>query len=210
MSSAAVDPTSTEAWAALTTIAADFRPDLRDCFDAQPSRAQHWTREAGDLHVDLSKNLITDEVMQALLALAEQTGVLRRRDAMFAGQHINVTEDRAVLHTALRLPVEATLEVDGQDVVRDVHEVLERMRAFAESVRNKTWVGATGKPISTVVNIGIGGSDLGPVMAYEALAAYRHEDLRCRFISNIDPTDAATTLAGLDPETSQRLSLIHI
>jgi glucose-6-phosphate isomerase len=121
---------------------------------------------------------------------------------MFAGEHINVTEDRAVLHTALRLPADATLEVDGQDLVADVHEVLDRVNAFAEQVRSGAWTGVTGKRIETVVNIGIGGSDLGPVMAYEALAPYRQDGLTCRFISNIDPTDAAQSLAGLDPETT--------
>ena len=121
---------------------------------------------------------------------------------MFRGEHINVTEDRAVLHTALRLPADASLEVDGQDVVADVHEVLERVYAFADRVRSGEWTGVTGERIRTVVNIGIGGSDLGPVMAYEALAAYRQDGLECRFISNIDPTDAATTLAGLDPATT--------
>jgi glucose-6-phosphate isomerase len=125
-----------------------------------------------------------------------------RRDAMFRGEHINVTEDRAVLHTALRLPRDAHLEVDGEDVVAHVHEVLQRIYDFAEQVRSGAWTGVTGERIRTVVNIGIGGSDLGPVMAYEALAPYRHEQLECRFISNIDPTDAALTLADLDPATT--------
>jgi glucose-6-phosphate isomerase len=125
-----------------------------------------------------------------------------RRDAMFAGERINVTEDRAVLHTALRLPADARLEVEGQDVVSDVHEVLGRVYAFAEQVRSGEWTGVTGERIRTVVNIGIGGSDLGPVMAYEALAPYVQDGLECRFISNIDPTDCATTLAGLDPATT--------
>jgi glucose-6-phosphate isomerase len=155
-----------------------------------------------DLHVDLSKALLEDDVLVALLDLADQVGVARRRDAMFAGEHINVTEDRAVLHTALRDPEGVSLEVDGQDVVADVHEVLRRVYAFADAVRSGTWTGLTGERIRTVVNIGIGGSDLGPVMAYEALAPYRQEGLECRFISNIDPTDAATTLAGLDPATT--------
>ncbi len=141
-------------------------------------------------------------MLAALLDLADEVGVERRRDAMFAGAHINVTEDRAVLHTALRLPEGATLEVDGQDVVADVHDVLRRVYAFAEQVRSGAWTGVTGKRIRTVVNIGIGGSDLGPVMAYEALAPYRHPELECRFISNIDPTDAATTLSDLEPETT--------
>ena len=141
-------------------------------------------------------------MLAALLALADEVGVTSRRDAMFAGEHINVTEDRAVLHTALRDPADASLEVDGQDVVGDVHDVLRRVYAFADQVRSGTWTGATGERIRTVVNIGIGGSDLGPVMAYEALAPYRQDGLECRFISNIDPTDAAVTLAGLDPATT--------
>ncbi len=141
-------------------------------------------------------------MLAALLDLADEVGVGDRRDAMFAGEHINVTEDRAVLHTALRAPAGATLEVDGQDIVADVHDVLRRVYAFADQVRSGAWTGVTGERIRTVVNIGIGGSDLGPVMAYEALAPYRQPGLECRFISNIDPTDAATTLAGLDPETT--------
>jgi glucose-6-phosphate isomerase len=145
---------------------------------------------------------VTTEVLDALLLLAEQVGVAARRDAMFRGEHINVTEDRAVLHTALRLPESASLEVDGQDVVHDVHEVLRRVYDFAERVRSGAWTGVTGERIRTVVNIGIGGSDLGPVMAYEALEPYHQDGLECRFISNIDPTDAATTLKGLDPATT--------
>ncbi len=138
----------------------------------------------------------------ALLTLADEVGVAARRDAMFAGEHINVTEDRAVLHTALRDPADMTLEVDGHEVVGEVHEVLDRVYAFADQVRSGAWTGVTGQRIRTVVNIGIGGSDLGPVMAYEALAPYRQPGLECRFISNIDPTDAATTLADLDPEST--------
>jgi glucose-6-phosphate isomerase len=186
----------------LADLAADFSPDLRAWFAADPQRAASLTFEAADLTVDLSKGLVDDEVLAALLDLAEETGVASRRDAMFRGEHINVTEDRAVLHTALRLPADATLEVDGQDVVADVHEVLERVYAFAEQVRSGAWTGVTGQRIRTVVNIGIGGSDLGPVMAYEALEPYRQDGLECRFISNIDPTDAGTTLKGLDPATT--------
>jgi glucose-6-phosphate isomerase len=199
---APVDPTSTAAWGRLTALAADFEPDLRRWFDEDPGRVDRLTFEAGDLHVDLSKSLLDDSVLAALLELADEVGVVRRRDAMLAGEHINVTEDRAVLHTALRLPADATLTVDGQDVVADVHDVLRRVYAFADQVRSGAWTGVTGERIRTVVNIGIGGSDLGPVMAYEALAAYRQEGLECRFISNIDPTDAALTLAGLDPATT--------
>ena len=179
-----------------------FEPDLRGWFAADPDRAASYTFEAADLTVDLSKNLLTSELFRELLARVDAARVAERRDAMFRGDRINVTEDRAVLHTALRLPRDAELVVDGQDVVADVHEVLDRVYAFAERVRSGAWTGVTGERIRTVVNIGIGGSDLGPVMAYEALEPYRQEDLECRFISNIDPTDAATTLKGLDPATT--------
>ncbi len=202
MTDAPVDPTTTAAWSRLGALAEGFAPDLRSWFESDPDRVPRLTFEAGDLTVDLSKSLVDGDVLPALLALADEVGVTGRRDAMFAGQHINVTEDRAVLHTALRLPATSGVEVDGQDVAADVHEVLERVYAFAREVRDGSWTGVTGERIRTVVNIGIGGSDLGPVMAYEALAAYRQEGLECRFISNIDPTDAATTLAGLDPAST--------
>ncbi|MEP9364981.1 glucose-6-phosphate isomerase [Nocardioides sp. CN2-186] len=202
MTDAPVDPTSTPAWSRLTALAADFTPDLRSWFAADAGRVERLTFTAGDLVVDLSKSLLDGDVLASLLDLADEVGVVERRDAMLRGEHINVTEDRAVLHTALRLPADAVLEVDGQDVVRDVHEVLERVYAFADQVRSGERTGVTGERIRTVVNIGIGGSDLGPVMAYEALAAYRQAGLECRFISNIDPTDAATTLAGLDPAST--------
>ncbi|RRD03694.1 glucose-6-phosphate isomerase [Arachnia propionica] len=197
-----VDAITTPAWEQLDELADHAELDLRESFAADPERATRYTRRVGDLYVDLSKNLINDEVLAALLRLAEQTDVAGRRDAMFAGEHINVTEDRAVLHTALRLPRDAELVVDGQDVVADVHEVLDAMYAFAEKVRSGEWVGVTGKRIETVVNIGIGGSDLGPVMVYEALLPYRQPGLECRFISNIDPTDVAVSTADLDPETT--------
>jgi glucose-6-phosphate isomerase len=196
-----IDPSTTTAWAALEDLADEFDPDLR-AWLADEQRVTRWTHTAGDLFVDLSKSLADDAVLSTLLTLASQTGVAARREAMFAGEHINVTEDRAVLHTALRLPRSAALTVDGQDVVADVHEVLDRAYAFASRVRDGDWTGITGQRIATVVNIGIGGSDLGPVMAYEALAPYRQAGLECRFISNIDPTDAALTLTGLDPETT--------
>ena len=202
MSEAPVDPTSTEAWNRLQGLADGFQADLRGWFEADPGRVARLSFPAADLHVDLSKSLIDDDVLAALLALADQVGVTRRRDEMFAGEHINVSEDRAVLHTALRDPAGMRLEVDGQDVIRDVHDVLERVYAFADDVRSGAWTGVTGERIRTVVNIGIGGSDLGPVMAYEALAPYRQDGLECRFISNIDPTDAAITLTGLDPATT--------
>lgn len=202
MTASVVDPTSTPAWAALGAIAEGFQPDLRRWFADDPGRVDRLTYTAADLHVDLSKGLVDDAVLSALLDLADQVGLTTRREAMFRGDRINVTEDRAVLHTALRLPRDAHLEVDGQDVVADVHEVLDRVYAFAEQVRSGTWTGVTGEQIRTVVNIGIGGSDLGPVMAYEALAPYHHERIECRFISNIDPTDAGLTLQGLDPATT--------
>ena len=202
MSQGPVDPTSTAAWKKLAAIADGFTPDLRAWFADDDDRVGRLGFDAADLRVDLSKSLLTDEVVAALLDLADQVGIAARRDAMFAGEHINVTEDRAVLHTALRDPEGVSREVDGQDVVHDVHEVLRRAYAFADDVRSGTWTGVTGERIRTVVNIGIGGSDLGPVMAYEALAPYRQDGLECRYISNIDPTDAATTLAGLDPATT--------
>ncbi|MBK7723625.1 MAG: glucose-6-phosphate isomerase [Austwickia sp.] len=197
-----VDPTTTPAWAELTRLQQDLRPDLRAWFAADPDRADRMTFTAADLHVDLSKNLITDQVLGALVELADQVGLPERTEAMFTGEHINITEDRAVLHTALRAPRGAALEVDGQDVNADVHAVLDKVYAFADRVRNGQWTGVTGKPIQTVVNVGIGGSDLGPVMAYEALHPYVQDGLSCRFISNIDPADSAEKVRGLDPETT--------
>lgn len=197
-----IDPTMTPAWDTLDQLADNFDPDLRKLFADDPNRTQTFTFDAADLHVDLSKNLVCPTLVGHLLALAEQTGVLELRDRMYAGEHINVTEDRAVLHTALRRPATDTLTVDGQDAIADVHEVLEKVYAFARRVRSGEWVGITGKPVKTVVNVGIGGSDLGPVMAYEALKPYVQEGLECRFISNIDPTDAGETTKDLDPETT--------
>ena len=197
-----IDPTMTPAWDTLDQLADNFEPDLRKLFADDPNRTQTFTFDAADLHVDLSKNLVCPTLVGHLLALAEQTGVLELRDRMFGGEHINVTEDRAVLHTALRRPATDSLTVDGQDVIADVHEVLEKVYAFARRVRSGEWVGITGKPVKTVVNVGIGGSDLGPVMAYEALKPYVQEGLECRFISNIDPTDAGETTKDLDPETT--------
>ena len=197
-----IDPTMTPAWDKLDQLADTFEPDLRKMFADDPERTKKFTFQAADLHVDLSKNLVCPTLLGHLLALAEQTGVADLRDRMFAGEHINVTEDRAVLHTALRRPKTDSLTVDGQDAIADVHEVLEKVYAFARRVRSGEWVGITGKPVKTVVNVGIGGSDLGPVMAYEALKPYVQEGLECRFISNIDPTDAGETTKDLDPETT--------
>jgi len=175
---------------------------LRDLFGSDSGRGERLTATVADLTVDYSKNLVTDEVLQGLLALAERAGLRDRIEAMFRGDHINVTEDRAVLHTALRLPRDARLEVDGQDVVAEVHEVLDRMGAFSDQVRSGKWTGHTGQRIKTVVNIGIGGSDLGPVMAYEALKAYKAPEIECRFISNIDPTDLYQKTHDLDPAST--------
>ena len=197
-----IDPTMTPAWDKLDQLADTFEPDLRKMFADDPERTKKFTFQAADLHVDLSKNLVCPTLLGHLLALAEQTGVADLRDRMFAGEHINVTEDRAVLHTALRRPTTDSLTVDGQDAIADVHEVLEKVYAFARRVRSGEWVGITGKPVKTIVNVGIGGSDLGPVMAYEALKPYVQKGLECRFISNIDPTDAGETTKDLDPETT--------
>ncbi|WP_291280247.1 glucose-6-phosphate isomerase [Galactobacter sp.] len=199
-----IDPTTTSAWAQLTSAKEDFSPDLRGWFAADAERVDKLTFQLADLHVDLSKNLITDDILASLVDLAKETGVAERYAAMLSGEHINTTEDRAVLHTALRRPsgAEPALVVDGQDVDRDVHEVLDRLTDFADKVRSGKWKGTTGKRVETVVNIGIGGSDLGPVMIYEALAPYADAGIEAKYISNIDPTDLARTTAGLDPETT--------
>ena len=197
-----LDPMMTAAWEALDARADAFDPDLRAWFEADPDRASKWTKTAADLRVDLSKNLIDEGVLADLLALAQQCGVGELRESMFAGEHINTTEDRAVLHTALRRPDTDELIVDGQDAIADVHEVLAKVYDFADRVRSGEWVGITGKAVKTIVNVGIGGSDLGPVMAYEALKPFVREGLECRFISNIDPTDAGETTKDLDPETT--------
>ncbi|HEY0903564.1 MAG TPA: glucose-6-phosphate isomerase [Marmoricola sp.] len=202
MTATPVDPTSTKAWARLEELAEEFTPDLASWFARDPGRVERLTVAAGDLHVDLSKNLLDDRVLADLLALAEEVDVRGRRDAMFRGEHVNATEDRAVLHTALRLPRDTELVLEGRNVVEDVHDVLDRVYAFAERVRSGSWTGVTGERIRTVVNIGIGGSDLGPLMAYEALRPYVLDGLECRFISNIDPTDCVQELHGLDPATT--------
>ena len=202
--SAPVDPTSTDGWKTLAGIADGFTPDLRGWFDSDPGRAERYTFQAADLTVDLSKGLVDDEILGALLQVAKDTHVAERFQAMLAGEHINVTEDRAVLHTALRRPegIEPALVVDGQDVDADVHTTLDKVYAFAEQVRSGEWTGVWGKRIETVVNIGIGGSDLGPVMVYEALKPYVQEGLEARFVSNIDPADIYEKTADLDPETT--------
>ena len=197
-----IDATATPSWTRLTELHLGMRPDLRAWFAQDPERAERFTYQVGDLTIDLSKNLLTDDVRDALASLAVEVDVPGRRDAMYSGEHINITEDRAVLHTALRRPATDALMVDNQDVVTDVHKVLDRVYDFARRVRSGEWVGVTGKRIETVVNIGIGGSDLGPVMVYEALKPYVQDGLECRFISNIDPNDCAEKVKDLNPETT--------
>ncbi len=190
----------TNAWADLETHYARIRDThLRDLFAADPQRGERLRAEGAGLYLDFSKNRIDDETLLLLGALARERGVQERREAMFAGEHINVSEDRAVLHVALRMPRGRSLIVDGVDVVKEVHGTLDRMSAFAERVRSGEWRGHTGQPIRAVVNIGIGGSDLGPVMAYEALKHYSKRELSCRFVSNVDGTDFAEKTRDLDP-----------
>lgn len=205
--SAPVDATKTSEWAALEAHKAELESkgiSLKDWFAADAERVNNLSYTLGDLHIDLSKNLVTTETIKLLAALGKAVGIEERRDAMYKGVHINTTEDRAVLHTALRRPAsdKGKFIVDGQDTVADVHEVLDRMYAFAERVRSGEWTGVTGKKIEHVVSIGIGGSDLGPVMVYEALKAYAGNGPDCTFISNIDPNDMAEKVKGLDPETT--------
>ncbi|MEV1000345.1 glucose-6-phosphate isomerase [Nonomuraea sp. NPDC050202] len=197
------DITQSQEWAALGKHHEELAGrHLRELFAEDPGRARRMTVSAGDLYLDYAKHRATQETVGLLTALAERAGLRERIAAMFSGEHINVSEDRAVLHVALRLPREAELVVDGQDVVADVHAVLDKMSAFSDRVRSKEWKGATGKPIETVVNIGIGGSDLGPAMAYEALRDYADAGIAARFVSNIDPADITGNLAGLDPATT--------
>jgi glucose-6-phosphate isomerase len=198
-----MDITATDEWAALVDHHRELSArTLRELFAEDPERAHRLTGTAGDLYLDLSKHRVTDESLRLLVALAEKAGVPGRIEAMFRGEHINATEDRAVLHVALRAPESVPLTVDGQDVTADVHAVLAKMRAFADRVRSGEWTGHTGQPITAVVNIGIGGSDLGPAMAYTALAGYSDRGLVARFVSNIDPTDFAEKTRDLDPATT--------
>jgi glucose-6-phosphate isomerase len=190
-----------KAWQALERHYAEISGmHLRELFAEDPGRGERLTAEAAGIYLDYSKNRVTDETMALLIELAEESGVPQRRDAMFRGERINVSEDRAVLHTALRLPATASLTVDGQDVVAEVHGVLKRMRDFANRVRSGEFKGYTGKPIKNVINIGIGGSDLGPVMAYEALKHYCTREITFRFVSNVDSTDFVEAVRDLRPE----------
>ncbi|CAN5486720.1 glucose-6-phosphate isomerase [soil metagenome] len=191
--------TARPAWHALGRHRGELgETHLRDLFASDPERGQRLALEAAGLFLDYSKNRLTDETVRLLIGLAEEAGLPERREAMFRGDHINETEDRAVLHSALRAPRGARIVVDGQDVVPAVHDVLDRMARLAARVRDGTWTGHTGRPIRNVVNIGIGGSDLGPAMAYEALRAYAQPGLAFRFVSNIDATDLVEALRDLD------------
>jgi glucose-6-phosphate isomerase len=190
-----------KAWQALERHYAEIGElQLRDLFAADPGRGERLTVEDSGVYLDYSKNRVTDETLRLLVELAEESGVPQRRDAMFRGEHINVSEDRAVLHVALRMPKTAKLVVDGKDVVREVHDVLDRMRKFADRIRSGDWKGHTGKRIRNVINIGIGGSDLGPVMAYEALRYYSKRDMTFRFVSNVDATDVIEATRDLEAD----------
>ena len=191
---------SRSAWKALADHHAKIRGlHLRQLFADDPKRGERMTLEAAGLFLDYSKNRVTDETIGLLVRLAAECGVAERRDAMFRGEKINVTENRAVLHVALRAPKGASILVDGHDVVPDVHAVLDKMAAFSERVRSGAWTGHTGRRIRNVINVGIGGSDLGPVMAYEALRFYSERSMTFRFVSNVDGTDFAEAVLGLDP-----------
>ena len=189
------------AWKALEANAAALRQThLRDLFAGDPARGERLNAEAAGIFLDYSKHRITDETLKLFWQLAEESGLRAHIDAMFRGDKINITENRAVLHTALRAPKDAKILVGGKDVVPEVHEVLDKMAAFADSIRSGKWLGYTDKPIKNIVNIGIGGSDLGPVMAYEALRHYSDRDLIFRFVSNVDGTDFFEATHDLDPE----------
>jgi glucose-6-phosphate isomerase len=189
------------AWQALQTHHEQIKDrHLSDLFAEDPGRGERLTVEGADVFLDYSKNRITDETIDLLVALAEESGLRERIEAMFSGEKINTSENRAVLHTALRAPKGARIEVDGKDVVPEVHAVLDRMSDFSNAVRDGEWRGHTGKPIRRVINIGIGGSDLGPVMAYEALRHYSRRDMTFRFVSNVDGTDLVEATRDLDPE----------
>ena len=197
------DITATNAWDALRRHHEHIGgTHLRQLFDEDPDRGRELSLTVGNLYIDYSKHRVTRQTLRLLVDLARAARLEERRDQMFAGEHINTSEDRAVLHTALRLPRDAELVVDGQNVVADVHAVLDAMGDFTDRLRSGEWTGATGKRIRTVVNIGIGGSDLGPVMVYQALRHYVDAGITARFVSNIDPADLTATLADLDPATT--------
>ena len=192
--------TALKAWTELEAHAKSMgQTHLRELFANDPERGERMTAQGAGLFLDYSKNRITDETLRLLLQLAEESGLRQRTEAMFSGEKINITENRAVLHVALRAPKGEVLRVDGEDVVPRVHEVLDRMAAFADRIRSGEWKGHTGQPIRNVINIGIGGSDLGPVMAYEALRYYSDRNMYFGFVSNVDSTDFAEAVLGLDP-----------
>ncbi|MFM8719604.1 MAG: glucose-6-phosphate isomerase, partial [Chthoniobacterales bacterium] len=192
--------TQTPAWKALAAHHREIAgPHLRELFAGDPERGEKFAAEACGLYLDYSKNRVTGQTLELLFGLAEERGLRGRIEAMFRGDKINTTENRAVLHTALRAPRGQKILVDGEDVVPAVHEVLDKMAAFADRVRSGKWLGHTGKKIRNVINIGIGGSDLGPVMAYEALKFYSDRTLRFEFVSNVDSDDFAEAVHGLDP-----------
>ena len=194
------NPTQLPAWKALTENRDQIaKTTLKELFAADPTRGERLTAEACGLYLDYSKNRVTDETLSLLVQLAKEAGLEEHRDKMFAGEKINITEGRAVLHVALRAPRGEVIKVDGVDVVPEVHKVLEAMGAFADRIRNGKWKGFTGKKIKNIVNVGIGGSDLGPVMAYEALRHYSDPELTFRFVSNVDGTDFAEAVRDLDP-----------
>src|SRR5262245_31571357 len=200
VSAGAAPLTARPAWTALETHYEKVRNlHLRKLFESDPKRGERLTAEAAGVFLDYSKNRVTDETLDLLLRLAEESGLRGRIDAMFAGEKINITERRAVLHTALRAPRGTSIFVDGEDVVPQVYAVLDRMSAFADRLRSGAWKGHTGKRIRNLINIGIGGSDLGPVMAYEALRFYSDRNLTFRFVSNVDGTDLVEATRDLDP-----------
>src|SRR3974390_1422718 len=200
MATAIAPLTKRPAWKALEAHYQEVRKlHLRDLFANDAGRGERMTARAVGLYLDYSKNRITDETLTLLLQLGEESGLQARIDAMFRGEKINITEKRAVLHVALRAPRGASVVVDGENVVPEVHAVLDKMSAFSDRVRSGAWLGHTGKRIRNVINVGIGGSDLGPVMAYEALRHYSQRDMTFRFVSNIDGSDLAEAVQDLDP-----------
>src|SRR5271170_5858448 len=205
---AAVTPlTELAAWKALSKHYEQIKPiHLKELFDKDPKRAEKFNVEAAGLFLDYSKNRITEETLKLLIQLAEESGLASRRDAMFSGEKINITEKRAVLHIALRAPKGEKIVVDGEDVVPAVHDVLDKMAAFSNRVRSGEWKGHTGKPIKNIINIGIGGSDLGPVMAYEALKHYSDRTRTFRFVSNVDGADFVE--ATVDLKADETLFII--
>ncbi|MBP3223218.1 MAG: glucose-6-phosphate isomerase [Actinomycetaceae bacterium] len=197
-----IDPTRTDAWKELSDYAQTYRANLRNDFACDPQRARTFTYHLPHINIDISKNFLNQKIMQMLFTLADQTHVKDKRDAMFHGEHVNVSENRAALHVALRAPKSEEYTYNSRTISSDIHATLEDMYAFTEGVHSGKIHGATGKPFETIVNIGIGGSDLGPSMAYTALHPYTYPRLECRYISNIDPSDVASKLHDIDPRTT--------